>query len=176
MQTSRIDIYDLDAIPWSRPLGELEAAMAETHTPEEAPEGLTHWLATTCPDGRPHVTAVGAMWLDGRYYFTSGDGTRKSRNLAEDDRCVVSVSLPSIDLVVEGMATKVTDEPTLQRLADLYARQGWAPTVKDGAFTHEYSAPSAGPPPWFLYAVTPKVAFGVATKEPFGATRWRFDT
>ena len=30
--------------------------------------------------------------------------------------------------------------------------------------------------PWFLYAITPTVAFGVATAEPNGATRWRFDT
>jgi len=46
--------------------------------------------------------------------------------------------------------------------------------VKDGAFTHEYSAPSAGPPPWGLYAVTPTTVFGVLTVEPGGATRWRF--
>ena len=46
--------------------------------------------------------------------------------------------------------------------------------VKDGAFTAPYSAPSAGPPPWDLYEFTPTTAFGVATAEPFGATRWRF--
>jgi hypothetical protein len=46
--------------------------------------------------------------------------------------------------------------------------------VQGGAFTYEYSAPSAGPPPWYLYALTPATAFGVATAEPHGATRWRF--
>jgi hypothetical protein len=46
--------------------------------------------------------------------------------------------------------------------------------VKDGAFTAEYSAPSAGPPPWYLYELQPAVAFGVATAEPHGAMRWRF--
>jgi hypothetical protein len=35
-------------------------------------------------------------------------------------------------------------------------------------------APSAGPPPWYLYEITPRTAFGVATVEPNGATRWRF--
>jgi hypothetical protein len=50
MQTSRIDTYDLDAIPWSRPLGELEAAMAETHTPEEAPR-VAFGVATKEPFG-----------------------------------------------------------------------------------------------------------------------------
>nr|MBA3644450.1 pyridoxamine 5'-phosphate oxidase family protein [Chloroflexia bacterium] len=38
-----------------------------------------------------------------------------------------------------------------------------------------YSAPSAGPPPWHLYRFTLHTAFGVATAEPSGATRWRFD-
>jgi hypothetical protein len=37
-----------------------------------------------------------------------------------------------------------------------------------------YSAPSAGPAPWDLYELTPAKAIGVATGEPFGATRWRF--
>ena len=31
------------------------------------------------------------------------------------------------------------------------------------------------PPPWNLYVVRPTTAFGVATVEPSGATRWRFE-
>jgi hypothetical protein len=46
--------------------------------------------------------------------------------------------------------------------------------VSGDAFTAPYSAPSAGPPPWFLYEVVPITAFGVATTEPGGAMRWRF--
>lgn len=68
----------------------------------------------------------------------------------------------------------MTDEATLQRVADVYASGGWAPIVRDGAFYHEYSAPSAGPPPWDLYEVTPTTVFGLAADEPMGATRWRF--
>jgi hypothetical protein len=118
---------------------------------------------------------VGALWQDGRFYFTSGLGTQKSRDLARDPHCVISVAFPGIDLVVEGTAAKVTDEATLQRLASEYREQGWPASVKDGAFTAEFSAPSAGPPPWDLYEMTPRTAFGVATAEPWGATRWRFD-
>ena len=81
-------------------------------------------------------------------YFTSGAGTRKSRNLAENPACVIAMSLKGIDLEIEGTAVKVTDYGTLHRLAKRYGDQGWPATVKDGAFTHEYSAPSAGPPPW----------------------------
>jgi general stress protein 26 len=164
-QTNLADLYSLDPIPWSRALEALESAEPRTQT---------HFLATTRPDGRPHVAAIGALWVDGRFYFTSGAGTRKSRNLAANPNCVISASLTGIDLVVEGTATKVTDDKTLQRLAERYAAQGWPASVKDGALTAEYSAPSAGPPPWDLYVLTAVTAFGVLTTEPGGATRWRF--
>jgi hypothetical protein len=84
------------------------------------------------------------------------------------------VSLGDLDLVVEGTAVRVTDEPTIRRLVALYAAQAWPAKVGDGSITAEFSASSAGPPPWDLYSVTPSTAFGVATAEPYGATRWRF--
>jgi hypothetical protein len=88
----------------------------------------------------------------------------------------VSVSLDGLDVVVEGAAHKVTDPSMLERVANLYASRGWPARVSDGAITAEYSAPSAGRGPWDLYELTPTAAVGVATKEPHGATRWRFDT
>jgi hypothetical protein len=165
-QKNLAGLYGLDPIPWSRALEALESG--EPHT-------RTDFLATTRPDGRPHLAGVGAIWDDGRVYFVSGAGTRKSRNLAQNANCVISMSLTGIDLVIEGRAERVADDETLQRLAKRYAAGGWPATVKDGAFTHEYSAPSAGPPPWDLYAVAPATVFGVLGAEPGGATRWRFD-
>ena len=165
MDATNLDIYGSETIPWSRALEQLESA--EGH--------LTYWLSTTRPDGRPHIAGVGAMWVDGTLYFVSGPGTRKSRNLDGDPRCSVSVTLPGLDLILEGTAARVTDEETLTRLAERYAATGWPAEVRDGAFTAPYSAPSAGPPPWNLYKMTSTTAFGVATAEPNGATRWRFD-
>ena len=164
MDQTNLDIYGSAPIPWSRALEQLEAGAAKSC-----------WLATTRPDGRPHIAGVGALWVEGRLYFTSGAGTRKSRNLAANPHCAVALALPGLDLVVEGTAARVTDAATLARLAERYAAQGWPATVSDGAITAPYSAPSAGPPPWDLYALTPVTAFGVATAEPYGATRWRFD-
>lgn len=172
MEQKNLDIYGSEPIPWSRALEQLEGAAAKTQA--EAGPPKSHWLATVRPDGRPHVAAVGALWVNDKFYFTSGARTRKSRNLAANKNCVISVSLPGLDLVVEGAATRVTDQPTLRRLAELYAAQGWPASVSDSAITAEFSAPSAGPAPWDLYAVTPSTAFGVATAEPWGATRWRF--
>jgi hypothetical protein len=164
LQQTNLDIYGAEPIPWSRALDQLQDDSARRTT----------WLATAGADGRPHVAGVGALWLDGKFYFTSGAGTKKSRDLTANPNCVVSVALPNLDLVVEGAATKVTDEATLQRVAERYTAQGWPAQVEDGALTAPYSAPSAGPPPWYLYVVTPNTAFGVATEEPYGAMRWRF--
>jgi pyridoxine/pyridoxamine 5'-phosphate oxidase len=167
MEEKNLDIYGDPPIPWSRALEQLEAA-PDTQAPRST------WLSTVRPDGRPHVAAVGALWVDGKFYFTSGPGARKSRNLAANPNCVLSMALPGLDLAVEGRAAKVTDQATLERLAQRYAAQGWPARAEGGALTAEYSAPSAGPPPWDLYVVTSLVAFGVATAKPFGATRWRF--
>jgi len=164
-QKNLADLYDLDPIPWSRALEALEAVQPEARS----------FLGTTRPDGRPHAAGVGALWDEGKVYFVSGAGTRKSRNVAQNAQCSIAMALNGIDLVIEGVAERVTDDETLQRVAQRYADQGWAPTVKDGAFTHEYSAPSAGPPPWDVYAVKPTTVFGVLAAEPGGATRWRFE-
>jgi hypothetical protein len=162
-EAKNLDIYGAAPIPWSRALKELDAG-----------SGGTFWLATTKPDGRPHVAGIGALWVDGKIYIVTGARTRKGRNLAANPSCVLSVSLPGIDLVVEGRAVRITDRPTLQRLAKRYADQGWPATVSGEALTAEFSAPSAGPAPWNLYEVSPTTAFGVATAEPSGAMRWRF--
>jgi hypothetical protein len=164
MRETNLDIYGAEPIPWSRALDQLQDDSVKK----------TYWLATVRPDGRPHVAGVGALWLDGSLYFTSGDMTRKSRNLAENPSCAISVTLPDLDLVIEGNATPVTDSATLQRVAERYTAQGWPATAGDAVITAPYSAPSAGPAPWRVYSVTSITAFGVATAEPNGAMRWRF--
>jgi len=171
VQAKNLDIYGHDPIPWSRALDQLAAA--GTSDAQDAPQ--TWWLSSVGRDGQPHTTGVGAWWADDRFYFTSGARTRKSRNLATNPKCAMAVGLGDLDLVVEGAAARVTDEATLERVAERAREGGWPATVKDGALTAEYSAPSAGPPPWDLYVMTPHTAFGVATAEPFGATRWRFE-
>ena len=167
MEQNNLDIYGSEPIPWSRPLEQLKAF--------QAGPGTSIWLSTSSPDGRPHTAGVGAVWLDDRFYFTSGPRMRKSRNLAANPRCAVSVSLADIDVVVEGTAKKVSDMKTLERVVKVYVSLGWPAEAADGAITAPFSAPSAGRGPWDLYALTATTAVGVATKEPHGATRWHFD-
>ncbi len=116
------------------------------------------------------------MWADGGWWFETGQGTRKGRNLARDPRCTLSVATQEFDLVVAGEATRVTDPATVARMAARWAAAGWPARVDDTgvALTAEYSAPSAGPPPWHVYRLTPRTATALGIIEPGGATRWRF--
>jgi hypothetical protein len=165
-ETTNLDIYGFAALPWSRPRDALDGLPQAAHT--------TWFLGTVGTDRRPHAAGVGGLWDQGDIYFTSGPGSRKSRHLLANPACTISVQLPGIDLVFEGRATRITDGPTLERIASRYREGGWEPTVEGDGFTAPYSAPSAGPPPWYLYRFTLDTVYGVAGEEPYGATRWRF--
>ena len=166
ISTRNLDRYGSAELPWSRPRD-----LLASDTPGA---DLTFFLATVRPKGRPHSAGVGAMWVDDALYFTSGPGTLKSRNLAANPACNLSVRLRGIDLVLEGEALRVTDSSTLERVATVYRTSGWPAEVEGDALTAPYSAPSAGPAPWYLYRLTLHTAVGVATAEPHGATRWNF--
>ncbi len=166
IETTNLDRYGHPALPWSRPRDLLGA---------RAPgPDITFFVGTVGPDGRPHAAGVGALWLDGDLYFTSSPAARKARNLAANPACTISASLEGIDLILEGEAVRITDQPTLEAAAARYREGGWPAQVEGDAFTAPYSAPSAGPPPWHLYRLTIHTAYGVATAEPYGASLWRF--
>ena len=138
-------------------------------------EGQWYWLTTARPDGRPHVRPVLAVWLDSALYFCSGNTTRKGKNLTRNSHCVITVGSEDAHLVVEGKAARVSDEARLHRVAEVYAsKYEWHVTVRDGAFYADYGAPTAGPPPYEVYEVTPTMVFGFGTDESFSPTRWRF--
>jgi hypothetical protein len=166
VDVKNLDRYGFEALPWSRPRGILASGSLGP--------GTTHFLGTLRPDGRPHAAGIGAIWLDGDLYFTSGPETRKARNLATNPACTISVRLEGIDLVFEGAASRVRDEATVGQAAEVFRKGGWPAEVEGDAFIGPFNAPSGGPPPWHLYRVTFDTVFGVAKAEPYGATRWRF--
>jgi hypothetical protein len=174
IETTNLDIYGAPPIAWSRAAVQLEAGEDPPSADGTPAPPRTFWLATSGPDGRPHVAGVGALWLEDRLWFVSGPRTRKSRNLRSNPACAISVRLPGLDLVVEGRARRVSDQETIERVVAAYRAGGWPAEAAGHEITAPYSAPSAGPPPWFLYTVDADVAFGVASAEPHGATRWRF--
>jgi Pyridoxamine 5'-phosphate oxidase len=140
-------------------------------------EAFTYWLATVHPDGRPQLRPVLAVWVDGALHTTTSPGARKARNLAGDPRCCLATHGDGLDLVVEGTVATVTDQARLELVAEAYgSKYGWLVSVVDGALDGE-GAPTAGPPPYAVYRVTPVVVFGFGTEDDrYGprSTRWQF--
>jgi hypothetical protein len=163
----------LAPVDWAAVAEELSTGSAP------APDALnarTTWLFTVNEDGSPHVTAVGALWLDGAFWFQTGSGTRKARNVARDSRCSVAVSVRGADVVVEGDAARVTEPGAVARVAKAWADHGWSaePDESGSGITAPFNAPSLGPPPWNVYRVEPRSALVTLTAEPGGLTRFRF--
>ena len=164
-ETTNLSRYGDAELEWSR----ARDALACVPSPD-----VTYFLGTCRPDTTPHAAGIGAQWLDGDLYFTSSPAARKARDLAVNPLCTISVRLPGIDLVLDGTAARVTDPETLEQVAAGYRAGGWPARVEGDAFTAPFNAPSAGPPPWHVYRFTFHTVVGVATTEPYGATRWRF--
>ncbi len=165
-RTTNLDRYGNGALPWTRAREEL--------TRRTEGSDITHFLGTVGPDGRPFVAGVGAVWLDGDLYFTSSQAARKARNLAGNPACTIAVKLVGIDLSLFGTAEQVRDAGTLEQVAAIYRDGGWPAQVEGDALTAPFSAPSAGPAPWHVFRFTFDTVVGVATAEPYGATRWQF--
>jgi PPOX class probable F420-dependent enzyme len=169
------DLYELPLLDWSSIAVRLEEGVSQAPG-TGGPDRHTCWLATVNPDGSPHVTGVGALWVDGTFWFETGEHTRKGRNLASDPRCTLSVATHAFDLVVEGTAEQVRDTDTVASMAKRWNANGWPARVDESgaALTAEFSAPSAGPPPWVVYRMTLDRATALQTVEPGGATMWGF--
>jgi hypothetical protein len=168
-------LYDLPTLEWA-PIRE-RLAEGFTQAPGTGgPDRHTCWLATLDADGRPHVTGIGASWAHEAFWFETGEGSRKGRNLARDPRCTLSVALTEFDLVLEGEAHRVTDPELVADLAARWAAEGWPAEVDESgtALTAPFSAPSAGPPPLAVYRIEATAATALSVTGDGGATRWDF--
>ncbi len=118
-----------------------------------------YWIATVRPDGRPHCVGVWGVWYGGRYYFSSGRESVKSRNLSKNPYCVITTDNASQPVILEGEAREMTVAP---------------PAPLRAAYKKKYKYdldPAMGP----IFSVTPKVAFGLVEYQMVKtATRWRF--
>lgn len=171
-----INLGESDGLPpvdWAAVLDKLESGSSPA---PDAINARTTWLCTTNDDASPHVTAVGAIWLDGTFWFQTGAGTRKCRNVERNRACSIALSIEGADVVIEGDAERVIEPGSLARAAQAWADQGWPaePDPDGSGITAPFNAPSQGPPPWRVYRMTPRSAVVTSSTEPGGLTRFRF--
>jgi len=113
-----------------------------------------HRLELTCDDKLRHrrqtPCAIAPCPCDSRGfgYFVSGPTTGKARNLAADGRCSFAISLPNLDLALEGTAVRVTDTAALTRVAEGFDERGWPLRVDGDEVTAEFWARISSPSPF----------------------------
>ena len=124
------------------------------------------WLSTVRADGRPHVTPLVTVWLDGALHFTTGPTEQKALNLDKNRNVALTTGCNSwdqgLDVVVEGEARRVTDRATLERLAAAWRTKwdgSWQFDAADEGFHHEAGGLA------LVFAVEPAkvLAFGKGT-------------
>jgi hypothetical protein len=87
-------------LPWSHAVERLERARY-------------YWLATTRPDGRPHVTPVWGVWVEGALYFDGLPTTRWARNLATNPALSVHLDNGDDVVILEGVVEELSTDPEL---------------------------------------------------------------
>jgi nitroimidazol reductase NimA-like FMN-containing flavoprotein (pyridoxamine 5'-phosphate oxidase superfamily) len=119
-----------------------------------------YYVMTVRPDATPHAMPVWGIWVDDRFYFSTGAKSLKARNLGANPSCVVCTERSAEAVIVEGTAAALEDVARLEAIAPHYAR-------KYKSFTLD---PKMGP----IFEVRPKVVFGLREKTFKSTTRWVF--
>ena len=117
-------------------------------------------LMTVRPDSTPHAMPLWGIWVDNRFYFSTGARSRKARNLAANPSCVVCTEKTAEVVIVEGTAAIVSETAVIERLAPVYHKK-YKPWKLD---------PEMGP----IFEVRPSVAFAMYEKRFKDATRYEF--
>ena len=124
-----------------------------------------YWIATSWPDGRPHVMPVWGMWEEGAFWFSSSNGSRKARNLRADPRCTLTTEDANNPVVVDGTAELITSREDLIRVL------AW----ENAKYETDYSLDMLDPQENSCFRVTPRWAFAIRHGDFTGSpTRWRF--
>ena len=120
-----------------------------------------YWIATTRPDGAPHLMIIWGVWFEESFWFSTGAMSRKARNLDSNPRCVIGTDNAAEAVILEG-TVEVIDarQAAFEKFAAAYEKKyKW--NVRDMA--------------QHVYRFQPSVGFGLFEKKfDLTATRWIF--
>ena len=91
-----------------------------------------YWVATSRPDGRPHVVPVDGLWLDDVWYYGGAEDAVHVRTARANPDVVMHLPDPRWSVIVEGRVRAARPDPGLaRRLAEesaaKYPEYGAAP-------------------------------------------------
>jgi hypothetical protein len=97
-----------------------EGILPWSYVAERMAASRSYWVATTRPDGRPHVAPVWGIWLDGRFYFGTDPDSVKGLNLRHKPNMVVHLESGDEVVIIEGVARLLDDPDLIKRYANEY--------------------------------------------------------
>lgn len=136
-------------LPWSHALRRIE----------QAPR---YWLATTRPDGRPHVTPVWGVWVEGALYFDGHPHTRWARNLAASPLAAVHLESGADVVILEGAVEDLETDADLGRRVI-------------AAWDTKYGGLHPDPATRGIFRLWPRSARAWSQETLEDGTRWQFD-
>ena len=80
------------------------------------------WLATTRRDGRPHLTPIWFVFVDGRFYVCTTSKAVKTRNVRANPAASVSLESGNQPIIAEGPAN-VIERPYPDAVAAEFLRK-----------------------------------------------------
>ena len=123
------------------------------------------WLATVWPDGRPHVMPVWGVWDGSALWFSTSNGSRKSRNLLANASCVLATDNALEPVIVEGAVELVSD---MARIATFVG-------MLNEKYGTDYDTSFQDPAVNRTFRLQPERAFGLTEEDFTGSpTRWTF--
>ena len=80
------------------------------------------WLATTRPDGRPHLTPIWFVYVDDRFYECTSSKAVKARNVRANAKASVALESGDQPVIAEGDA-RVLSRPYPEAVAAEFERK-----------------------------------------------------
>jgi nitroimidazol reductase NimA-like FMN-containing flavoprotein (pyridoxamine 5'-phosphate oxidase superfamily) len=137
------------------------------------------WLTTVRADGRPHVTPLVAVWFENSLYFCAGADEQKIVNLQHNDHVILTTGRinwnEGLDVVVEGVATRVISPQRLTQVAEVWTHKWdgrWNYAVGADGFHHR-DGERVLDGDIYVYRVSPQKVF-TFSEGSFSQTRHLF--
>lgn len=158
-QASRPDIPVSYGVPAST-----EGMLSWSYVTQRLEKARNYWIATTRPDGRPHVVPVWGIWNDDAFYFGGEPTTRWVRNILTNPFVALHLEDGEQVVIVEGKVEKcVPDSGLAVRLARASAEK----------YAVTSDSPDSSEVAEDTLCLRPQIVLAW-THFPEDATRWRF--
>ncbi len=136
-----------------------------SHIDTRMSEAKNYWIATTRPNGHPHVAPTWAVWHDNCVYFDGSPETRRMRNIAANPHVAIHLEDGDHAVIVEGVVRALDDR---RRNSAGSSRLSTLPSTRLSATSRNRIAWDEGG----LYVVEPTLALAW-TEFGVDMTRWK---